>query len=183
MKPDGEVGGTQARWRSFLPCMLSPLVIALSSFLLIASSATADEPVPGTATSLAYTRPLAPRDMRATLHLFSHDSYVSDALLLQHRLDRATLSYDEILLTLSYDMFDTLMFQAGGGLLIDQQPAQIAPGTARFGVDFASPWLFDNETVLPLVSSEVKMHQEYQWSSDFSLRAGVRFKSSHTSTV
>lgn len=165
----------------------APLVmtfLCFFCFLLLAPVAAAEQSPLGTTRSLALTHSLSQGDtLTSALQLFAHDGHGGNALLVQRRFDQPVLSYKEIGVSFSYDLVDSVMLRVGSGVLIDQQSSHLAPGSARFGIDFASPWLFSNDTIRPVFSSEVKMHQEYRWSSDISLRAGFRFKPARATTT
>lgn len=66
----------------------------------------------------------------------------------------------------------------GGGFLFDQQPSDLKPWTTQFGVDCESPWIFVDETIQPVLSADFKLHEEHEWSTDLSVRVGLRFGSS-----
>ncbi|MGE0680331.1 MAG: DUF1207 domain-containing protein [Candidatus Binatia bacterium] len=114
-------------------------------------------------------------NLTTSFQLSSYNAHISDSLLPQNRWDRSFLSYESVDVTLSYRLMDMVRLYSGGGFLFDQEPSHVKPGTVRFGVDFDSPWIFLGERIAPQISTEFKMHEEYSWNSDFSLRAGFRF--------
>ena len=60
-------------------------------------------------------------------------------------------------------------------MLSEEDPGSLKPWAAKFGLDFASPWLFGDRTLQPIGAAEFKSHKDYDWSTDFSLRAGLRW--------
>jgi len=68
----------------------------------------------------------------------------------------------------------------GGWLLSALEPNSLQPRAAKFGLDFASPWLFLDHSLQPVGASEVRSHKDYDWSTDFSLRAGLRWNTPRT---
>ena len=51
----------------------------------------------------------------------------------------------------------------------------LKPRAAKFGLDFASPWLFLDRTIQPVGAAEFRSHKGYDLSANFCLRAGLRW--------
>ena len=77
--------------------------------------------------------------------------------------------------TLRYQLTDMVSLYGGGWLLSTLEPGSLRPRTAKFGLDFASPWQLLDHSLQPVGAAEVLSHKDYDWSTDFSLRAGMRW--------
>jgi hypothetical protein len=95
--------------------------------------------------------------------------------LLYDRLSRLRPHAESLDVTLLYRLTDMVSLYGGGRLLSDSEPGSLKPWAAKFGLDFASPWLFVDRTLQPIGAAEFKSHKDYDWSADFSLRAGLRW--------
>jgi hypothetical protein len=95
--------------------------------------------------------------------------------LLSDRLSRMNPLAESLDVTLLYGLTDIFSLYGGGRFLSDSEPGSLKPWAAKFGVDFASPWLFGDRTILPIAAAEFKSHKDYDWSTDFTLRAGLRW--------
>ena len=115
----------------------------------------------------------------AMARLFHQSSHLGDEFLLRNRVNRVNLSYEGLDLKLSYRIADLFRLYGGGSWLFDQEPANLDPWMTQFGLDFESPWLFYDHAQ-PIGGVDFKLHEEHAWSTDFSVRAGVRFSGSRT---
>lgn len=113
----------------------------------------------------------------AMARLFHQSSHLGDEFLLRNRVNRINLSYESLDLKLSYRIAQMFQLYVGGGWLFDQEPADLDPWMTQFGLDFESPWLFFGHAQ-PIGGADFKLHEEHAWSTDFSIRAGVRFSGS-----
>jgi Protein of unknown function (DUF1207) len=95
--------------------------------------------------------------------------------LLSDRLSRLNPHAESLDVTLLYQLTDMISLYGGGRLLSESAPGSLKPWAAKFGLDFASPWLFGDRTIQPIGAAEFKSHKDYDWSTDFSLRAGLRW--------
>jgi hypothetical protein len=77
--------------------------------------------------------------------------------------------------TLLYQLTDVFSLYGGGWLLSALEPGSLRPRAAKFGLDFASPWLFLDHGLQPIGAAELRSHKDSDWSADFSLRAGLRW--------
>ena len=77
--------------------------------------------------------------------------------------------------TLMYQMTEVVSLYGGGWLLSALEPGTLTPRAAKFGLDFASPWLFLDHRLQPIGAAEVQSQKASDWSADFSLRAGLRW--------
>ena len=76
---------------------------------------------------------------------------------------------------LLYRLTDIVSLYGGGWFLSALEPGTLQPQAAKFGLDFASPWLLLEHTIQPIGAVELKSRKDYDWSTDFSLRAGCRW--------
>jgi Protein of unknown function (DUF1207) len=77
--------------------------------------------------------------------------------------------------TLLYQLTEVVSLYGGGWLLSALEPGSLTPRAAKFGLDFASPWLFLDHRLQPIGAAEVQSQKVSDWSADFSLRAGLRW--------
>lgn len=112
----------------------------------------------------------------AIARLFHQSSHLGDEFILRNRVkDRINLSYEAIDLRLSYEFLgDVLRVYGGGGYLFHQEPEDLKPGFAQWGVEFRSPWRMPS--FRPIAAVDVQNREENNWHVDFSLRAGIEFE-------
>jgi hypothetical protein len=77
--------------------------------------------------------------------------------------------------TLLYRLTDMVALYGGGWFLSALESGVPKPRAAKFGLDFASPWLLLDQMIQPIGAVEFKSRKDYDWSTDFSLRAGFRW--------
>ena len=94
------------------------------------------------------------------------------------RLSRFRPQAESFDVTLLYRLTDMVSFYGGGWLLSALEPGSLKPRTAKFGLDFSSPWQFLDHSLQPIGTAEFRSHKDYDWSADFSLRAGLRWNDS-----
>src|SRR5262245_14217575 len=95
--------------------------------------------------------------------------------LLADRLSHIRPRAETLDVTLLYRLTDVVSLYGGGRLLSESASGSLNPRTAKFGVDFTSPWLFVDHTIQPIGVAEFKSRKDYDWSTDFTLRAGLRW--------
>ena len=108
------------------------------------------------------------------LRLYHQSSHLGDEFLLRNRVKRINLSYEIVDFKLSYELFDLLRLYGGGGYLFDQEPPTLKPWLVNFGAEMESPWRFADGMLEPIAGIDFKLHEEHAWSTDFSVRGGVR---------
>src|SRR2546422_4911297 len=110
--------------------------------------------------------------------LFHQSSHVGEEFLLRNRVkNRINLSYESVDLKASYDFSDAFRVYAGGGYLFDQEPTNLAPWSAQYGVEFRSPWPDRAAGWRPIAALDVQNREENDWHTDVSLRAGIQIDS------
>lgn len=115
-------------------------------------------------------------DTSAMLRLYHESSHLGDEFLLRNRVKRINLSYEVLDLTLSQKFFDFIRIYGGGGYLFDEEPPTLKSWVTHFGTELESPWSFANDILQPIVGADFRLHEEHAWSTDFSIRGGVRLK-------
>jgi hypothetical protein len=117
------------------------------------------------------------RDFSALGRIFHQSSHLGDELLLRKtRPNRINLSYEGLDAKLSYDLPLGLRAYAGGGYLIDVDPANLGRGLAQAGAEFKSPWVLWQGRLRPIAGIDLQSREENNWHTDFSLRAGLQFE-------
>ncbi len=115
------------------------------------------------------------RGFSALARLFHQSSHVGDEFLLRmSRPARVNLSYEGVDLRLSYELGDPVRVYAGAGYLFNRQPDQLEPWSTQFGLEFRSPWPEPTARWRPIAAADFKNHEEHDWDTDISLRAGVQ---------
>ncbi|MBI4583925.1 MAG: DUF1207 domain-containing protein [Planctomycetes bacterium] len=116
-------------------------------------------------------------DFSAIGRIFHQSSHLGDEFLLRSRVDRVNLSYESGDIKLSYELPFGFRLYGGGGFLFDQEPSDLKHWSAQEGIEFRSPWTFWDRRVRPIGAVDLKNHEEQDWRTDLSLRAGVQFDS------
>jgi Protein of unknown function (DUF1207) len=114
--------------------------------------------------------------LAALLRVFHQSSHLGDEFVLRNRANRINLSYEQVDLKASYKFFNALRIYGGGGYLFDQDPSNLAPWLAQYGVEFTSPWRFANDNITPIFAADFKNEEENNWSTNLSLQGGVQFE-------
>ena len=99
--------------------------------------------------------------------------------VLYDRIARIHPRAESLDVTLLYRLTDMVSLYGGGWFLSALEPGSLKPRAAKFGLDFASPWLLLDHTIQPIGAAEFTSHKDYDWSTDFSLRAGLRWNETH----
>jgi hypothetical protein len=111
----------------------------------------------------------------ALFRLYHQSSHIGDEFLLQNRVtNRVNLSYEAVDLKLSYELLGMLRVYAGAGYLFDQEPAELKPWSAQWGVEFRSPWPDEVAGWRPIAAVDVQQREENAWHTDVSARAGIQ---------
>lgn len=109
--------------------------------------------------------------------LFHQSSHLGDEFLLRNRTDRVNLSYEQVDLKVSQEVGRWLRVYGGGGWLFDQDPEDLKRWSTQVGAELESPWAFVSELVRPLAAIDVQHHEETDWETDVSIRAGFQLES------
>jgi len=116
------------------------------------------------------------RDFSAMARVFHQSSHLGDEFLLRNRVDRINLSYETVDVRLSYEFSDSLRIYGGGGYSFRREPRELAPWSAQSGVEIRSPWTLLAGRLRPLAALDLQHHEENDWETDLSLRAGIQFE-------
>lgn len=111
--------------------------------------------------------------------LFHQSSHLGDEFLLRKintKFERVNLSYEGVDLKLSYELPYGVRVYGGGAGLFHREPSALKKWSAQYGIEFRSPWRLDFASLRPIVAADIKNHDENNWSTDISARAGVEFE-------
>jgi hypothetical protein len=111
----------------------------------------------------------------AFARIFHQSSHLGDEFLLRTRLQRINLSYEGADLRLSYEFPYGIRVYGGGGGIFHREPSTLKPWTTQYGIEFRSPWRLKFASMRPIVAVDVKNHEQNNWNSDVSARAGIQF--------
>jgi hypothetical protein len=117
-------------------------------------------------------------DFAAIGRVFHQSSHVGDEFLLRGRVkNRVNLSYEALDLKLSYDLWRAVRLYGGASYLFDRDPASLEPWALQYGVEVTSPWSLDPAgTVIPVVAVDFQNQEESNWSTQYSLLAGLELE-------
>lgn len=122
------------------------------------------------------------RDFSALMRFYHQSSHLGDEYILRGGVDRVNLSYEALSLTLSQRLLTSFRIYGGGGYLVRRTPSELEPWFSHVGFEYESPRQYLKDWVTPLMGVDLQFNQENDWSTDLSLRVGVRFKSLETGT-
>ncbi|WP_245727578.1 DUF1207 domain-containing protein [Nitrosovibrio tenuis] len=111
----------------------------------------------------------------AFARVFHQSSHLGDEFLLRTRLQRINLSYEGADLRLSYEFPYGIRIYGGGGGIFHRDPSTLKPWTTQYGIEFRSPWRTRFASMRPIAAVDVKNHEQNNWNSDVSVRAGIQF--------
>ena len=107
--------------------------------------------------------------------VYHQSSHLGDEFLLRTKTNRINLSYEAVDLKLSYHLFERqIRLYAGGGYLFDQDPSNLKPWSAQTGIEWKHRLGFMPH-VTTVVATDVQLHEENNWSANYSVRAGLQF--------
>jgi Protein of unknown function (DUF1207) len=113
------------------------------------------------------------KDLSMQLRVFHQSSHLGDEFLLRTRTNRINLSYQSVDFKVSYELRSVLRLYAGGGYLFGQDPASLDPWSVQYGLELTSPWPSRPSRWRPIAAVDIQHHQENNWSTDVSARAGI----------
>jgi hypothetical protein len=116
-------------------------------------------------------------DFSGILRVFHQSSHLGDEFLLRNRIDRVNLSVEGIDFKLSYEIGDVVRPYVGAGYLFRREPSDLAPWSTQVGVELYSPWSLAHRSIRPVFGTDVQHHEENDWHTDVSVRAGIRLES------
>lgn len=111
-------------------------------------------------------------------HQSSHlgDEYILNS---QPPVNRVNLSFEEIDLKLSYELFSWLRIYGGGGYLVGRSPRDLNPGTSQVGTELTSLWTFWGGKARPVAYADFQANGRSNWDVASSVMTGVQFENAH----
>ena len=104
-------------------------------------------------------------------------SHLGDEFLLSNPgVTRVNLSYEEMDLKLSYDVYSWLRIYGGAGFIFHRQPADLGRGTTQWGVELVSTHTFLNGRLRPVAYGDFQCNEMTSWAVGQSIMAGVQFE-------
>lgn len=108
-------------------------------------------------------------------HQSSHlgDEYILNS---QPPVNRVNLSFEELDLKLSYELFSWLRIYGGGGYLVGRSPSNLSPGTSQVGTELTSPWTFWGGKARPVAYADFQANGRSNWDVASSVMTGLQFE-------
>ena len=104
-------------------------------------------------------------------------SHLGDEFLLSNpTVTRVNLSYEEMDLKLSYDVFSWLRIYGGAGMIVHRQPADLGRGSTQWGVELVSDQTFLEGRLRPVAYADFQCNERTTWGVGQSMMAGVQFE-------
>jgi hypothetical protein len=112
------------------------------------------------------------------LRVHHQSSHLGDEFILnsQAPVNRVNLSFEEIDLKLSYELFTWLRVYGGGGILVGRDPKTLGRGTSQFGAELTSPWTLLSGKIRPVAYADFQINERSNWAIGRSLMAGLQFE-------
>ena len=108
-------------------------------------------------------------------HQSSHlgDEYILNS---QPPVNRVNLSFEELDLKLSYELFSWLRIYGGGGILVSRSPSDMNQGTSQVGTELTSPWTFWGGKARPVAYADFQANGRSNWDVASSVMTGLQFE-------
>lgn len=104
-------------------------------------------------------------------------SHLGDEYLLSNpQVTRLNLSYEEVDVKVSYEVFGWLRLYGGAGIIVHRQPADLGRGTTQWGIELTSARTFLGGSIRPVAYADFQCNERMNWIVGRSLRAGVQFE-------
>lgn len=104
-------------------------------------------------------------------------SHLGDEFLLNHpEVTRINLSYEELDIKLSYQLFPWLRVYGGGGYIVHRFPEDLGRGTSQWGVELVSTRTFLDGRLRPVAYGDFQCNERTNWQVGNSIMAGVQFE-------
>jgi hypothetical protein len=104
-------------------------------------------------------------------------SHLGDEFLLNNpRVTRINLSYEELDLKLSYQLFPWLRLYGGGGYIVHRFPEDLGRGTTQWGIELVSTRTFLGGRLRPVAYADFQCNERANWQVGQSIMAGVQFE-------
>jgi hypothetical protein len=104
-------------------------------------------------------------------------SHLGDEFLLNNPgVTRVNLSYEEIDMKLSYQVFPWLRLYGGGGYIVHRYPEDLGRGTTQWGIELVSTHTFLGGRLRPVAYGDFQCNERTNWQIGQSIMAGVQFE-------
>ncbi len=112
------------------------------------------------------------------LRVHHQSSHLGDEFILnsQPQVNRVNLSFEEIDMKLSYELFAWLRVYGGVGTLVDTDPKGLKPGTSEWGTELSSPWTLWGGKIRPVAYADFQANARSDWRVATSAMAGLQFE-------
>ena len=104
-------------------------------------------------------------------------SHLGDEFLLNNPgVTRVNLSYEELDMKLSYDVFRWLRLYGGGGYIVHRFPENLGRGTTQWGAELISTRTYLEGRLRPVAYADFQCNERTNWAVGRSIMAGVQFE-------
>ncbi|WP_342349767.1 DUF1207 domain-containing protein [uncultured Nitrospira sp.] len=110
------------------------------------------------------------------IRVYHQSSHLGDEFILNNQPNRINLSYEEIDLKLSYELFNWFRVYGGGGILVDRDPNTLGRGATQFGAELTSPWTLLSGKIRPVAYGDFQVNERSNWTVNRSIMAGLQFE-------
>jgi hypothetical protein len=111
------------------------------------------------------------------IRVYHQSSHLGDEFLLNNPgVTRINLSYEEIDLKLSYQIFQWLRLYGGGGYIVHRFPDDLGRGTTQWGIEVVSPRTFLGGMLRPVAYADFQCNERSNWQIGRFIMAGVQFE-------
>jgi opacity protein-like surface antigen len=111
------------------------------------------------------------------LRIQHQSSHLGDEFLLNNPgVTRINLSYEEVDVKLSYQLFPWLRLYGGGGYIVHRFPDDLGRGTTQWGIELVSTRTFLGGRLRPVAYGDFQCNERTRWQVGQSIMAGVQFE-------
>ena len=111
------------------------------------------------------------------IRLQHQSSHLGDEFLLNNPgITRVNLSYEELDVKLSYQVFQWLRVYGGGGFIVHRFPEDLGRGTSQWGAELVSTRTFLGGRLRPVAYADFQCNERTGWQVGHSIMAGVQFE-------
>lgn len=111
------------------------------------------------------------------IRIYHQSSHLGDEFLLNNPgVTRINLSYEEIDVKLSYQVFQWLRVYGGGGYIVHRFPEDLGRGTTQWGIELVSTRTFLGGRLRPVAYADFQCNERSNWQVGQSIMAGVQFE-------
>ena len=111
------------------------------------------------------------------LRIEHQSSHLGDEFILNNPgVTRVNLSYEEVDVKLSYQVFAWLRVYGGGGYIVHRFPEDLGRGTTQWGIELVSSRTFLGGRLRPVAYADFQCNERTSWQVGQSIMAGVQFE-------